>query len=139
MFQTLFSILFASCALDKQALRQEDQEKKFLFESAQRHWEGLRWKIPERAAAFYEDPLVRARKEGVIKADPRKITDVDVLHVVLDEKKEEESQNIDWLRTGTVIVRVEAFGLSGKQTIDEIEQKWYRTDKGWWVELPKEK
>ena len=116
---TIFPIIVTiSACFDKQAIRQEDQEKALLYENAQRHWEGRRWNIPSRAAAFYEDPLERAREEGVLKRSNQKFTDISVLHVTLDEKTEADAlkntQQTDpdklWLRTGTVFVRVEGFG-----------------------------
>ena len=124
--------IFSAC-FDKQALRQEDQEKALLYENAQRHWEGRRWNIPSRAAAFYEDPLVRARQEGVLKQEKRKFTDISVLHVTLDEKTEEDALKVKeqsnpekmWLRTGTVFVRVEGFGKDNVLTVEEQQQRWY--------------
>ena len=133
--------LFPAC-FDKQALRQEDQEKALLYESAQRHWEGRRWNIPARAAAYYEDPLIRARQEGTLKQENRKFTDISVLHVALNEKSDEDALNLKgqqdpeklWLRTGTVWVRVEGFGVNNVLTVEEKEQKWYRTSSGWWIQ-----
>jgi len=133
--------IFSAC-FDKQALRQEDQEKALLYENAQRHWEGRRWNIPSRAAAFYEDPLVRARQEGVLKQENRKFTDISVLHVALDEKTDEDALVVKsqgdsekkWLRTGTVWVRVEGFGTDNILKVEEKEQRWYRTGAGWWIQ-----
>ena len=122
-------------ALDKNALRQDTQEKAFLRDSAETHWEGVRWDIPERAAAFYEDPLTRARYQGVNQVYSR-IMDVSILHVELDERADEAGSGP--LRTGTVYVRVEGVGSDNVMRVDEREQKWYRTPEGWWVQLPVE-
>ena len=135
-------IVIMSACFDKQAIRQEDQEKALLYESAQRHWEGRRWNIPSRAAAYYEDPLVRAREEGTLKQSKRKFTEISVLHVVLDEKTEADALKVNaetdpekiWLRTGTVFVRVEGFGTDNVLQQKEVTQKWYRTGTGWWIQ-----
>ena len=53
MFTFVLSSLIA-CGLDRHAIRLEEQEKALLYQNAQKHWEGMRWGVPARAAAFYE-------------------------------------------------------------------------------------
>jgi len=118
--------LFLSCALDKNALRQESEEKRLLQESAQQHWSGVRWSIPERSAAFYEDPLESARKKHNIELPMQRVTDVQILHVELLPVKN------GW-RDGIVYVRVEGINSSNALQTIEHEQLWYRNEKGWWI------
>jgi hypothetical protein len=131
-------IMLAGCqksqvALDRNALRQDTQERAFLKDSAQTHWEGVRWDIPDRAAAFYEDPLARARYESQQQGYSR-VMEVSILHVVLDELPDVPEDGP--LRTGTVYVRVEGVGSDNVLRVDEHAQNWYRTAEGWWVQLP---
>ena len=153
---TIYSILlyfFIGCAIDRQAIKLDDQEKSLLMTSAQRHWEGRRWNIPERAAFFYEDPLVRARKEGSLKSEYRRLVEVAILHVELDpkdkvlpnaapnakQKSETNERQVgeDWLRTGTVWVRIEGIGRDNVLRVKEEKQDWYRTSNGWWLVVKK--
>ena len=91
MLLVFLSSIFG-CGLDRQAIRLEQQEKSMLHQSAQQYWEGVRWNIPKRAAAFYEDPLTRARKESDLGLPYQRFVDVKVLHVELNEKKELSSR-----------------------------------------------
>ena len=125
--------LFLSCALDKNALRQESEEKRLLQESADQHWSGVRWSIPSKAAAFYEDPLERARKEHDLKLPLSRVTDVQILHVELMPVEN------GW-RDGVVYVRLEGISFDNTLKVMEEQQKWYRNETGWWIgerpELP---
>ncbi|MBM74038.1 MAG: hypothetical protein CMK59_01450 [Proteobacteria bacterium] len=118
--------LLLSCALDKNALRQESEEKRLLQESAEKHWNGVRWSIPEKAVVFYEDPLERARKEYDFDLPVRRVTDVKILHVELLPIEN------GW-RDGVVYVRIEGISSSNILTTVEQEQLWYRNETGWWI------
>ena len=137
MLPFLLSSLIA-CGLDRHALRLEEQEKALLYQNAQRHWEGMRWGVPARAAAFYEDPLTRARFESDLQSPYSRLVDVKVLHVALDPKPEskESSPARTALRRGTVYVRIEGFGTDNVLRIEENKQRWYRNTNGWWIEYP---
>ena len=124
-----------SCGLDQQAIRLEEQEKTMLYTNAQKYWEGIRWKIPKRAATFYEDPLTRARMESGIKMPYQRFIDVKVLHVELDPKPKLESNDPNIIRrTGTVYVRIEGFSVDNVVRSEERKQVWYRNLKGWWIQ-----
>ena len=137
MFPFVLSSLIA-CGLDRHAIRLEEQEKALLYQNAQRHWEGMRWGVPARAAAFYEDPLTRARFESDLQSPYSRIVDVKVLHVELDPKKEDQAKNqkATILRKGTVYVRLEGFSTDNVLRIEENKQRWYRNTNGWWIEYP---
>ena len=142
MFYTLFS-LSMGCAVDKQVVRQDDQEQALLRQSANRHWEGRRWNIPDRAAYFYEDPLVRARKAGQLKGEYRRLVEVAILHVKVDPKRNAtdtsgKKTEANWLRTGTVWVRIEGIGRDNVLRVEEKKQDWYRTSQGWWLQVKKD-
>ena len=128
----LFSI--CACRLDKHAIRLEEQEKAMLYQSAQKYWEGVRWNIPKRAAAFYEDPLTRARKESDLGLPYQRFVDVKVLHVELGEKKAIKTRDAKTVRReGTVYVRIEGFGKDNILKTEEQRQIWYRNLNGWWI------
>ena len=134
MLSFFISSIF-SCGLDQQAIRLEEQEKTMLYTSAQKYWEGIRWKIPKHSAAFYEDPLTRARMESGIEMPYQRFIDVKVLHVEMDPKLKVESNDPNVTRrTGTVYVRIEGFGVDNVVRSEERQQVWYRNLKGWWVQ-----
>lgn len=128
----LLSFQFSGCAIDRHAIRQDDQEKAMLQTNATLYWQGRRWSIPSRSIQFYEDPVVRARMEGEIKSSAVRFTEVTISHVQLHPK--EQFKVSDWLRTGTVFVRTEGFGNDNLLRVNEIEQKWYRNKDGWWID-----
>ena len=110
-----------------------------LHQNAQKYWEGIRWNIPKRAAAFYEDPLTRARMESDIKMPYQRFIDVKVLHIELSAKKEIKSRDPKVIRrTGTVYVRIEGFGTDNVVRSEEQKQIWYRNLGGWWVQHERE-
>ena len=136
----LFISSILSCGLDRQAIRLEEQEKSMLYQSAQKYWEGIRWNIPKRAAAFYEDPLTRARMESGIQMPYQRFTDIKVLHVELGEKQNQETNSPKAIRRkGTVYIRMEGFGLDNVVRSEEQKQIWYRNLNGWWIEHEREK
>ena len=138
MLSFVLSSLIA-CGLDRHAIRLEEQEKALLYQNAQRHWEGMRWAVPARAAAFYEDPLTRARFESDLQSPYSRLVDVKVLHVELDPKADPlktKTAKEDTLRKGTVYVRIEGFGIDNVLRVEENKQRWYRNTNGWWIEYP---
>ena len=138
MLSFFISSIF-SCGLDQQAIRLEQQEKTMLYTSAQKYWEGVRWKIPKYSAAFYEDPLTRARMESGIEMPYQRFIDIKVLHVEMDPKLTIESSDPNIThRTGTVYVRIEGFGIDNVVRSEERQQLWYRNLKGWWVQHERE-
>ena len=76
------------CAFDKQAIRQDDQEKEFLQQSAQMYWDGIRWGIPAKSAVYYEDSLVRSRWEKQPSPPYSRVTEVKILHIEIQENIE---------------------------------------------------
>ena len=122
------------CAFDKQAIRQDDQEKIYLQESAKVYWDGIRWGIPAKSAVYYENPLVRARWERNPAVPYSRVTEVSILHI--------EIQNVDGSQTTspteiskTAIVYVFVQGIADNNTLQstEIQQRWYRNGSGWFV------
>ena len=132
---SIFFISTFACRLDKHAIRLEEQEKSMLYQSAQKYWEGVRWNIPKRSAAFYEDPLTRARKESDLGLPYQRFVDVKVLHVELGEKKDIKTRDAKTVRReGTVYVRIEGFGKDNILRTEEQKQLWYRNLNGWWLQ-----
>ena len=84
LLNPLFNVMgFAvvGCTFDKQAIRQDDQEKVYLQESAKVYWDGIRWGIPAKSAVYYENPLVRARWERNPAVPYSRVTEVSILHI----------------------------------------------------------
>jgi hypothetical protein len=133
-FSAIFLSLF-SCTLDKQAIRQSDREQAMLREFAQNHWDGVRWGFNDKASAFVKDPKLRATYLDKLASTGARVRYIDaqVLHVEVGNENEEKEA--DWLREGTVFVRVEAYGISSVLEVSNIEQQWVRDPEGWWLHL----
>ena len=127
-------LTFLGCTFDKQAIRQDNQEKIFLQESAKVYWDGIRWGIPAKSAVYYESPLVRARWEKNPAVPYSRVTEVSILHI--------EIKNVDGIqatspteivKTATVYVFVQGIAANNTLQSKEIQQRWYRNGSGWFV------
>ena len=129
---------FLGCTIDKQAIRQDDQEKEFLQQSAQIYWDGVRWGIPAKSAIYYEHPLVRSRWENNPQTPYNRVTEVKILHIEVQEssKKSSDLQNPNTVvKTATVYVFIEGIGSDNTLQSKEIQQSWYRNTSGWFVSI----
>ena len=133
------NLFVMGCAFDKQAIRQDDQEKVFLQESAKVYWDGVRWGIPAKSAVYYENPLIRARWEKNPDVPYSRVTEVSILQI--------EVQNVEGLQTSsptevskTATVYVFVQGIAANNTLQskEIQQRWYRNGSGWFVLVEEE-
>ncbi len=126
---------FSCIHTDTQAIRQDDQEKKHLSESAQDYWDGVRWEVDDQSALFIEEDdraLFRSRVEEQRKGE--RLVDVAVLKIDLQPPPESAAQGETW-RTGTVLVKVEGYTLPAQIVrTEEIEQTWFRTPSGWFLQ-----
>ena len=110
------SVLLEGCAFDKQAIRQDDQEKMFLQQSAQQYWEGVRWGIPSKSAVYYENPLFRSRWENNPIFPYSKVTEVNILHIEIhDSIPEPKQQDTTHQKRATVYVFVQ--GIASDNTL----------------------
>ena len=134
----LYSVLSFSCALDKQAIRQSDREQVMLQSVAQQYWDGVRWGYTEEASMFVKDTKNRALYQSQLASDITRIRymDAQVLHAEVSDESEEK--NIEWLREGTVMVRIEAYGVNSVLEVKNIEQSWQRDLEGWWLKIESE-
>jgi hypothetical protein len=118
---------------DLQAIRQEDQERDKLAESATKYWDGVRWEVDDQSAMFIDADdraLFRSRIEQQRKTE--RLVDVAVLQVTLDPQPE---QHTDTWRTGTVLVKVEGYTLPAQIVrTEEVSQTWVRTPTGWFLQ-----
>jgi hypothetical protein len=122
------------CAFDKQAIRQDDQEKIFLQESAKTYWDGIRWGIPSKSAVYYENPLVRARWENNPTLPYARVTEVNILHIEIQATKTTKQPSPTEIhKTATVYVFVQGIALNNTLQSKEIQQRWYRNGSGWFV------
>ena len=131
----MWPLIFLACPkVDQQALRQDDKEQVALQQAAELYWQGVRWGEPNRASAFIEDPMERARfAAGVGEV---RYTDVKVLHAELDPAPDETPGNqLEVWRTAKVYVRIEKIDNDNVLRSSENTQVWYRTSDGWYVEV----
>ena len=129
------SVSFFSCALDKQAIRQSDREQDMLRSVAQQYWDGVRWGYTEQAALFVKDEKTRALYQGKLatEAATLRYMDAKVLHV--EVTAETDDRKAEWLREGTVLVHLEAYGVNSVLEVNNIEQNWQRDLEGWWLKV----
>ena len=138
----LLLLLSAGCrhSVDQDAIRQAEQEKQYLSDSARIYWDGLRWGDTEKISAFIEDEedraLFRSRMEDRHKKE--RLVDVEVLRVKLITTTEAELAGTvlppGAVFLGDVRVRTEGYSLPAQiLRTEEHQQDWYRTTAGWWV------
>ena len=127
-------LLLACPKIDQQGWRSDQAEQIVLMENAQMFWQGMRWKEPTRAMIFIEDPLERARFN--VSFGQEEYIDVKVLHAELNDSESELNTEERW-RWATVYVQIESIESGYSVQNREIEQSWYRTESGWFVDLKK--
>jgi hypothetical protein len=119
----------------REDVRQSVKEHALVSEAARLYWEGVRWDDSEKAVVFVESAeskLLFRRWLGDLQ-DKERLVDAMVLQVDLaDENLEAPDGHI---RTAVVHVRVEGYQIPAQvlRNVD-LDQQWYRNDKGWWVE-----
>ena len=125
--------------IDQQPQLRTEKEQARLQTDATDYWNSLRWGIPQRASLFIEDPLERARFAANQSAG--QLMDVKVLGARLDPQPEKgaelaiSSAGSEIWQTATVVVRIEAIESDHILRVREENQDWYRTEKGWFVNL----
>ena len=126
------------CAFDKQAIRQDDQEKVYLQESAKVYWDGVRWGIPAKSAVYYENPLVRARWERNPAVPYSRVTEVSILHIEIQNIDSQTTSSTEIRKTATVYVFIQGIADNNTLQSTEIQQSWYRNGSGWFVLVEEE-
>lgn len=132
-------ILLGGCAIDRAAIRSDDQEHGYLQDSAAEYWRFIRWGAPERAAIFIESPDDRPRflVQMNERMETQRLTDAAVLEVRVEHALGDGTQPDaagHW-RLGEVVVRTEGYTLPAQiLRTEEQTQRWYRTPDGWWLD-----
>lgn len=126
--------------VDQDAIRQSEQEKQYLADSARLYWEGMRWGDAEKVAAFIESEedraLFRARLEDAREVS--RVVEADVLRTKLIPAAEALSLGsalpANAVFLGEAWVRTEGYTLPAQiLRTEEVKQSWYRTTAGWWI------
>ena len=126
-----------ACAASNPALKDDSAQSQELMQSAGQYWRALRWGDATRAKSFIEGAQVKLAFDEWLNAEgkDRKLTDVVVLHVLLDPPTEQPSGHR--IREATVTIRTEGYAVSDLVVREEtIEQRWYRTENAWYVIWP---
>ena len=134
MTPLLFLLL---CAAKKPAIRDDQNDSKELTDAAGEYWRALRWGDAPRAKSFVELPDVKLAFDEWFHDEGKnqKITDATILTVTLQPRAETMTDN--HVRDATVTVRKEGYAVSDLSVREEtVEQKWYRTETGWFVVWP---
>jgi hypothetical protein len=127
------------CSIDHTGIRSDDQEKKQLEDTAQQYWNYVRWGYMEQAVTFVEHEEDRARHQVLLEdiSKTKRITNVTILQtsVASPDNPSSPDEQGRW-RTGLVRVRVEGYTLPAQIVqLDETSQDWYRTSKGWFIDI----
>ena len=136
----LFWGLIIACVPDRNAIKGDDQEQQLLGDSARLYWEGVRWGDVDKAANFIQpDRRALFRVREADRQREEKLISAEILQVTLDEQvPTQERQGGRW-RTGSALVRTEGYELPAQILhSEEIDQLWYRTEDGWWVDWDSE-
>lgn len=131
--------LLGGCAIDRAAIRSDDQEHQYLQDSATEYWRFVRWGAPERAIVFIEsiDDRPRFIVEMNEKMEKERLTNATVMEVEVQHASGDGTQpdaTGRW-RLGEVVIRTEGYTLPAQiLTTEEHTQRWYRTPDGWWLD-----
>ncbi|MEC7948589.1 MAG: hypothetical protein VX265_13575 [Myxococcota bacterium] len=131
-------VVLSGCG-PKTNLKREDKEQTLLDDSTRLYWEAYRWGDEERAGAFIEASGDRVLfKDWFIEhKDAHKIEEVIILQVVMTTELEEPEDGK--LRHATAYVRTRGYSYPEQIVESErIEQRWYRTVQGWFVDWDRE-
>jgi hypothetical protein len=131
-------LLFLVCAAKKPVVLKDDaRDSQELTDAAGEYWRALRWGDAPRAKSFVERSDVKLAFDQWFhdEGKAQKITEATILSVSLDPKAE---TSIDHhVRDATVTVRKEGYATSDLVLREEtVEQRWYRTESGWFVVWP---
>ena len=123
----------------KTNLKREDKEQVLLDDSSRLYWEAYRWGDEERAGAFIEasGDRVLFKDWFIDHKEAHKIEEATILQVVMSPELEAPADGK--LRRATVYVRTRGYTYP-EQIVESqrIEQTWYRTVQGWFVDWDRE-
>jgi hypothetical protein len=93
----------------------------------------------EQAVTFVENEEDRARHQVLLEdiSKTERVTNVTILQtsVISPDNPSSPDEQGRW-RTGLVRVRVEGYTLPAQIVqLDETSQDWYRTSKGWFIDI----
>ena len=130
-------LLFLLLCANKKPVRDDNFDSQELTDAAGEYWRALRWGDAPRAKSFLEQANVKLAFDEWFhdEGKDKKITDATILTVTLEPKVEPQVGN--HVRDATVTVRKEGYSMSDLSVREEtVEQKWYRTESGWFVVWP---
>ncbi len=129
--------ILLACAATNPAVRDEQKQSQEVTEAAGQYWRALRWGDAVRAKAFLEGSDLKLAFDEWLNDEGKdhKITDVAVLNVRLDPAAEKPPDH--HVREATVTIRKEGYAVTDLVVHEEtIDQRWYRTESGWYVVWP---
>jgi hypothetical protein len=130
-------LLFLLLCAAKKPVKDDQFDSQELTDAAGEYWRALRWGDAPRAKSFLERADVKLAFDEWFHAEGKdhKITDATILTVTLEPKAETPTGT--HVRDATVTVRKEGYSVSDLSVREEtVEQKWYRTETGWFVVWP---
>lgn len=119
----------------RNTLQVDSQDQAALHSAAETWWRDVRWQRSASARAYIEKREVRSAFVFWVEDQKsvRRITDVNILDVILDEPLDETKDGRE--REAQVLVRLEAHTLPAMTSgSEQVTQNWYRTQDGWFVE-----
>jgi hypothetical protein len=130
-------LLFLLLCANKKPVRDDNFDSQELTDAAGEYWRALRWGDAPRAKSFLERADVKLAFDEWFHDEGKdhKITDATILTVTLQPKPEVPTGT--HVRDATVTVRKEGYSVNDLSVREEtVEQKWYRTETGWFVVWP---
>jgi hypothetical protein len=130
-------LLFLLLCASKKPVKDDQFDSQELTDAAGEYWRALRWGDAPRAKSFLERADVKLAFDEWFHDEGKdhKITEATILTVTLEPKAETPTGT--HVRDATVTVRKEGYSMSDLSVREEtVEQKWYRTESGWFVVWP---
>ncbi len=124
----------SGCAHDKQALRDDDKEKKDLSKRTELFWRAVRWQDPQSASVYIEDEDARRLWVGAMTEQVDKVRFVDVALQDLALGERSADPKAERVQEASVKVRVESYTLPAQVlSTRTVSQTWYRSHDGWFL------
>lgn len=137
---TLLLLLAApglGCTAERKAIRKDHRELATLGQQVDAYWTAVRWGDASEAAGALEREEDRLAYQDWLseRTQKERLSDVKILRIELGAETDPPVAGV--AREATVQVRAEGYSLPEQiLRTENYEQRWYRTDKGWFLEWP---
>lgn len=121
------------CSPEHRRVARERRDRAALAEAAAGYWDAVRWNDAGRASAWLAEPQAQLQIGRLLAEPTYRMTDVQVMQVVVGPELPEE--RLPERREGTAVVRIEAWGIRDNRVGTwTIEQAWIKRERAWVVD-----